>query len=111
MGDVETLVADIARGNDMMKHWKAYTDAKKAELREAVGVGNFETDAYAVKITSNRRFDAKLAKAVLTDEELAQVSEMTPVAAKVRVLYPELYDELCAEGQLRVTIEPKGGDK
>jgi regulator of replication initiation timing len=54
--------------------------------------GKYEVGDYVVTVGETRRFDKELAKQVLQDDQLRQVSDLEVNGAKLKALYPDDYE-------------------
>lgn len=106
MADVDSLVEEIHALTSQAKHLNERADELKAELRSQVEVG-MEPRAVGnltLKVSPNKRFNAKKAALILSDEERAQVSETTVSGTKFKALYPDLIDDVSDHYAPRITI-------
>lgn len=92
MADVEALVEEIAQAEAMRDHYANIGKDRRAELAEQLEVGKHAVGDFDVNVIESRRFDPKKAKAVLTEEELGWVSDLVPVAAKVKAMFEDDYE-------------------
>lgn len=108
---VEELVLEITALENKIKPVQERIDFLKDELRGKVRPGDeVEAGEYVLTVGATRRFNAKKAKALLSEDEFALVSEPVAVGAKVKAMFPEVYEEMQDEGKHRLTIKPKEGE-
>lgn len=107
----EELLNEIIALEAKVKPVQERIDFLKDELRAVVQPGDeIEADDYVLTVGATRRFNAKKAKVLLTDEEFEKVSERVAVGAKVKAMFPEVYEEMQDEGKHRLSIKPKEGE-
>lgn len=87
-------------------------EALKKELREQIGtlkegITTIDEDYY-IEVVPNRRFDARLAKSLLSDEEYAKILKTAPDSTLARsVLSPQDYEVLMAVNGQKWTIRER----
>lgn len=110
---IEELAKRIKDLEETRDYYKAAAEELRAELRAELQdePGKYDAGEYIVLASTNRRFNAKKAAAVLTEEERAQVVKSEVDSAKFRALYPELLEDVSDYGALRLTIKDKEDDE
>ena len=104
----EELVLEITALENKIKPVQERIDFLKDELRARVQPGDeVEAGEYVLTVGATRRFNAKKAKALLSEDEFALVSEPVAVGARVKAMFPEVYEEMQDEGKHRLTIRTR----
>lgn len=105
---VEELVLEIEALGAKVEPVLERIDYLKDELRSKVQPGDkVEAGEYTLVVGATRRFNAKKAEALLSEDEFNMVSERVAVGAKVKAMFPEVYEEMQDEGKHRLTIKPR----
>lgn len=105
MGDIASLTEEIYDLTQQAKHLTQRADELKAELRSQVEIGSeHAVGNLTLKVSANKRFNAKKAALVLSDEERALVSDTVVSGTKFKALYPDLVDDVSDHHAPRITI-------
>lgn len=102
------LAAEYAQLAEQAEQVKARQEAIKAQIRELVpGPDSYDAGALSVVVSTNRRFDAKRALAMLPEALVPLVTypETTIDKEKLKVLARDVYDAAQVDYAERVTIK------
>lgn len=107
MADTEALIEEIWRLEERGKFFMDAAKEKRAELREEVGPGDYETEDLKAVVSPNRRFNAKKAEAILTPGQFIRASVRVADRKKIEALYPDKLEDMMDDNAYRITISPK----
>lgn len=107
--DLAAFAADLAQVQDNIRHLQEAESDLKAQIRKLAGPGTYTAGGLQVVISTNRRFDPKLAAKAIPAETIPLVSKSVIDPAKAKALneitHPDWYAQCFTEFEMRVSLK------